>query len=221
MKTMNRLLSIAAAALIFVSCKKEASGPAGVKFQLKATNNTTGVAAKTTAASITWNSGTATPSSVKFEAKKGTTEVEYTSTANQQVNLFNVAQSTFGNIILPDGNYSEIELKINVNGTTASPALELNGTYNNGSVDIPVSFKATTPLLIKAEKNNVDITGGSFTAVTELNLSLYTTGITQTMLNNATKTNGIIDISSTSNSSLYNIIVNNIGQFHHAEFNHD
>src|SRR5205085_1111300 len=159
-------------------------------------------------------------SSVKFEAKKGTTEVEYSSTAGQQVNLFSLAQSAFGNITLPDGTYSEIELKINVNGTTTTPALELNGVYNNGTADIPVSFRVTTPLIIKAEKNNVDITSGSFTAVTELDLSVYTTGITQTMLNNAAKTNGTIVISSVSNASLYNIIVNNIDRFHHAEFNH-
>jgi hypothetical protein len=137
------------------------------------------------------------------------------------VNLFTIAQSTFGNITLPDGNYSEIELKISVNGTTSTPALELNGIYNNGTTDIPVSFRITTPLLIKAEKNNVDITGGSFTAVTELNLSLYTTGITQSMLNGATQTGGTIVISSASNANLYNIILNNIDRFHHAEFNHD
>lgn len=219
MKTAKHLLSIAAATIILISCKKEYSGPAGVKFQLKATNNITAVA-KTTAASITWTSGTATPSLVKFEAKKGTTEVEFSSTAGQQVNLFSVTQSTFGNITLPDGNYSEIELKINVNGTTASPALELNGTYNNGTVDIPVLFQVTTPLIIKAEKNNVDIAGGSFTAVTELDLSLYTTGITQAMLNSTVKTGGTIVISSTSNANLYNIVVNNIDRFHHAEFNH-
>jgi hypothetical protein len=38
MKTTKSLLSIIAATAIFVSCKKDSSGPAGVKFQLKATN---------------------------------------------------------------------------------------------------------------------------------------------------------------------------------------
>ncbi len=223
MKTTKRLLNIAAAVLLFMSCKKEGSdpaGPAALKFQLKATNTSTGIAARSTAATITWASGTATPTMVKFEAKKGTMEVEYTSTAGSQVNLFTVAQSSFGNITLPEGTYNEIELKIDVNGTPAAPALELNGTYNNGTANIPVSFRATTPLLIKAEKNNVIVSGGSFTAVTELNLSLYTTGITQAMLNSATSTGGTIVISSTSNANLYNIIVSNIDRFHHAEFNH-
>lgn len=225
-KTMNTmkmksLFILAATAIILTSCKKDAAGPAGIKFQLKATNTSANVAARSDAATINWTSGTATPASVKFEAKKGTTEVEFTSTANQQVDLFTVAQSTFGNITLPDGTYNEIELKINVNGTTAVPALELNGNYNNGTASIPVSFRVTTPLLIKAEKNNVAITSGSFTAVTELNLSLYTTGISQTMLNNATQSSGTITISSTSNANLYNIIINNIDRFHHADINHD
>lgn len=219
MTTTKRLLSIAVAAVILVSCKKENLGPAGVDFQLKATS-TSATLQRSNAATIQWNSGTATPTSVKFEAKKGTMEVEYTSTANQQVNLFTVAQSTFGNVTLPDGTYNEIELKIQLNGSTSSPALELNGTYNNGSTNIPVIFRVTTPLLIKSEKNNVAIGSGAFTAVTELNLSTFTTGISQVTMNSASQTNGSIVISSTSNANIYNTIISNINRFHHAEFNH-
>lgn len=221
MKTTSLILGAALAVTVFSSCSKEASGPASVKFQLKASNPVAGLAARSTAATIQWNSGTATPTAVKFEAKKGTTEIEYTSTAGQQVNLFTISQSTFGSITLPDGTYNEIELKINIDGTTSAPALELNGVYNNGTTDIPVSFRVTTPLLIKAEKNNVVVSGGSLTAVTELNLALYTTGITQSMLNSATKTAGTIVISSVSNPGIYQQIVANIDRFHHAEFNHD
>lgn len=221
MKTTSLIFGAALAITVFSSCSKKASGPASVKFQLKASNPVAGLAARSTAATIQWNSGTATPTAVKFEAKKGTTEIEYTSTAGQQVNLFTISQSTFGSITLPDGTYNEIELKINIDGTTSAPALELNGIYNNGTTDIPVSFRVTTPLLIKAEKNNVVVSGGSLTAVTELNLALYTTGITQSMLNSATKTAGTIVISSVSNPGIYQQIVANIDRFHHAEFNHD
>src|SRR4051812_39428367 len=112
MKTSKRLLGIAAAALIFTSCKKDASGgPAAVDFQLQATSTTANLQ-RTDAATIQWTTGTATPSSVKFEAKKSTSEIEFTSTASQQVNLFTLAQSSFGNMTLPDGTYNEIELKI-------------------------------------------------------------------------------------------------------------
>lgn len=220
MKTSKRLLSIAAAALIFTSCKKEASsGPAGVDFQLQATNTLAGIQ-RTDAASIQWTAGTATPASIKFEAKKNASEIEFTSTAGQQVNLFNVAQSSFGNMTLPDGTYNEIELKIQLDGSASVPALELSGIYNNGTANIPVVFRITTPLQIKTESNNVTVTGGAFTAITALNLASFTTGISQAMLNSATQTGGSIVISSSSNANLYNIIISNISQFHHTEFNH-
>jgi hypothetical protein len=220
MKTAKGIMSIAVAGLIFTACKKQtAAGPAGVNFQLKAVN-TVAALQRTDAATIQWTAGTATPASVKFEAKKDATEIEFTSTSGQPVNLFTVAQSTFGSLTLPDGTYNEIELKIQLNGSTAVPALEVNGIYNNGSANIPVVFKVTTPLLIKAEKNNVAIAGGAFTAVTSLDLSAFTTGVSQAMLNSATLTSGSIIISAASNVNLYNIIITNIDRFHHAEFEH-
>ncbi len=216
---MKSLCSVAVAALIFVSCKKDSSGPASVDFQLQATNTVVGLQ-RCTAASVQWTSGTATPTSVKFEAKKSTSEIEYTSTANQQVNLFSIAQSSFGNMTLPDGTYSEIELKIQLNGSNANPALQLNGSYNNGTTNIPVTFLVTTPVLVKTESNNVAVSGGAFTAVTALNLNSLMSGISQAAMSSATQTNGAIVISSASNTNLYNIVVANINQFHHTDFNH-
>jgi len=216
---MKNLWSIALTAVLFTSCKKESSGPAAVDFQLQATNTLVGLQ-RTNAASVQWNSGIATPTSVKLEAKRNTTEIEYTSTANQQVNLFNISQSTFGNITLQDGTYTEIETKIQLNGSNANPALQLNGTYNNGTGNVPVTFMVTTPLLIKTESSNVAVSGGSFTAVTALNLSSIMSGISQAAMNAATLTGGAIVISSASNANLYNTIITNINQFHHTDFNH-
>lgn len=219
MKTMKSLLSIAVTLLIFTSCKKNTSGPAAVDFQLQAVN-TTAALQRTTAASIQWVSGTAITSSVKFEAKKNASEIEFNTTASQQVNLFSAVQNSFGNITLPDGTYSEIELKIQLNGSSATPALVLNGNFNNGTVNIPVVLMVTTPLLLKTESNNVTVSGGAFTALTALNLSSFTSGISTAMMNSATQSSGSIIISSSSNASLYNIIISNINQFHHTEFNH-
>jgi major membrane immunogen (membrane-anchored lipoprotein) len=220
MKAMRFTLSLATATILLVSCsKKDVSGPSGVNFQLKATNTVTTLNSRTDAATITWTSGTATPTSVKFEATQSASEIEFSSTANQQVDLF-AAASSFGNITLPAGTYNEIELKMQLNGTTSAPALELNGTFNNGTTNIPVKFQVTTSLLVKAEKNNVTINGGAFTAVTALDLSTFTTGISQSAINSATFTNGTLVISSASNTNFYNIIISNINRFHHAEFEH-
>jgi uncharacterized membrane protein len=58
-------------------------------------------------------------------------------------------------------------------------------------------------------------------ALTTINLSLLTTGVSELMLNNAVLTNGTIIISSTSNANIYNIILNNLHDSDEVEFEHD
>ncbi len=75
---------------------------------------------------------------------------------------------------------------------------------------------------IETEKENVVITdNNSYTALTTLNLSLLTRGITESMLNSATRTNGTILISSTSNTNIYNIILKNLEDCDGIEFEDD
>ena len=60
----------------------------------------------------------------------------------------------------------------------------------------------------------------SITALTTLNLSIVSGGITQAMLNSATISGGKILISASSNVNLYTILINNLQQFHHVDVNH-
>ena len=70
--------------------------------------------------------------------------------------------------------------------------------------------------------NNVTVSANSgYNALTSLNLSLLSRGITQIMLENAVKTNGTIVISSSLNVDLYNIILNNLKESDEIEFKHD
>ncbi len=98
----------------------------------------------------------------------------------------------------------------------------MNGQYTSGSVTTPVKFIVNSPLELKNEKNNVVVTGNnSYKALTTINLSLLTTGVSELMLNNAVLTNGTIIISSTSNANIYNIILNNLHDSDEVEFEHD
>ena len=70
--------------------------------------------------------------------------------------------------------------------------------------------------------NNVTVLANNgYNALTTLNLSLLTRGITQTMLDNAVKTNGTILINSLSNVDLYNIILNNLNECDDIDFEDD
>ena len=221
MKTQLLISFIAATTLLTTSCKKNNNnGTAGVKYQLQTTNRSS-VIARTTSGNILWTSGSAYATEVKFEAKKDNNEVEFKSQTAQLIDIF-LPVATLSTITLNPGTYSEVEFEVELNPSGSNPALELNGQYTSGPVTTPVKFTVNSPLELKNEKNNVVVTdNNSYKALTTLNLSLITTGVTETMLNNAVRTGGTILISSTSNSNIYNIILANLHDSDEVEFDHD
>ena len=220
MKT-QLLLSFIAATTLITGCKKNNNnGTAGIKYQLQTTNRSS-VIARTTSGNIVWTSGSAYATEVKFEAKKDNNEVEFKSQTAQLIDIF-LPVATLSTITLNPGTYSEVEFEVELNPNGNNPALELNGQYTSGLVTTPVKFTVNSPLELKNEKNNVVVTdNNSYKALTTLNLSLITTGVTETMLNSAVLTSGTILISSTSNANIYNIILANIHDSDEVEFDHD
>ena len=222
MKLPNILLSTAIAlTTLFTSCSKNSNGSSSaIKFQLQTTNRSS-VIARTDAGNIQWTSGYGSATEVKFEAKLNNSEIEHQSQTAQKIDLFS-AINTLGDITLTPGTYSEVEFKVELNPAGTDAALELNGQYTSGGVTTPVTFRVTAPLELKNEKNNVVVTDNStYKAITTLDLSLITTGVTQTMLNSAVRTNGTILITSAINANIYNLIINNLHDSDEVEFEHD
>ena len=86
------------------------------------------------------------------------------------------------------------------------------------AVITPVTFSLNSLFELKAEQTNVTVAANtSITALTTLDLSFVSSGITQAMLNSAAISSGKILISASSNSNLYNIIINNLQEFHHVD----
>jgi hypothetical protein len=222
MKTNNLFIPVLIVSLsVFASCKKN-TGSSGFKYKLTTTNRSNAVG-RIDAGNITWTSGYATANMLKFEAKNSAgTEVEFKSTVAQHVDVFTSLASSIGNIDLPQGTYSEIEFKAELAPGGSNAALELTGTFTSGASTIPVVFTVNSSLEIKTEKNNVVISdNASYTALTTLNLSQLTSGITEAMLNSATKTNGKIIISAGSNNGIYNAMLSNLDGCDEVEFEHD
>ena len=226
MKAFQLLMTGAFAILVFGGCKKSGSdaqsSSSTVQVQLKASNPTVVVNRIDGPGQIQWTSGTATATQVKLEAKQNNSQLEFKSTGLQQVDLFASVLVNLGNIVLPAGSYTEVEFKISLSPNGSSPAMDLNGQYTNGvGLVTPVVFTLNTLQDLKTEQNNVTVTGtGSITALTTLDLAYISNGITQALLNSATITNGKILISSSSNTNLYNIIVNNLQKTHHVDITH-
>jgi hypothetical protein len=204
MKTHQFLYPFLAAGLLLTGCKKD-NGTPGFLYQVKVANTTTTVN-RVMAGTVQWTSGFANAHEIEFEAEKDNTEVEYKQQRHQRLDLF-APLSTLSSVNVPPGRYDEIKFEVEVQPHNGEPAFQLNGQYTSNGTTTPVVFKISTPLEIETEKDNFTVTdGGSYTALTTLNLALLTQGITEAQLNNATRTNGTIEISATSNQQLFGIM---------------
>ena len=216
MKRILFLFPVLAFSLLFSACKKNNDGKGGVKYQFRTTSRTSNVSARI-AGTITWSSGFANATKIKFEAEANDKEVEFTSLTNQHIDLF-APLTTIGQIAIPPGSYEEVEFHVMLAPVNGEPALELRGTYNG----IPVVFRITEPFEFEGEKEGVtiDINNG-YTLLTSVDLSNLTKGITDAALTNAVQTNGEIVISPDVNPSLYGIILNNLHESDQCDFDHD
>jgi hypothetical protein len=226
MKIFNLLMPVAASMLLLAGCNKSSSdaaaGNSSMQFQLKVANPLVVVNKPGATGSILWTSGSAAATEVKMEAKKNNSELEFKSSGIHQIDLFASVVASLGSFTIPVGTYTEVEFKITLNQNGSNPAMELNGQYTNGTGGItPVVFSLNSLFILKAEQNNVSVTGNSsITGLTTLDLSFVSNSITLAMMNSATITGGKIMISASSNTGLYNIIKNNLQEFHHIDVSH-
>jgi hypothetical protein len=212
MKTGTIILS-AILTVGMISCKKNvdsvSSSNSGLDFQLRATSPSS-IVARTTA-TITWESGFVNANMIKFEAKQNGQETEFKSNVQKHVDLFGTL-STIGTINLPTGTFDEVEFKIEAAPNGNEPAFQLQGTVNG----VPVMVKVDNALEIKSEQSQVTLSGADI-ALNTITLSQLTDGLSAADFTNATQTNGVIVISSSSNKNLFDAIVANFRTHHETE----
>lgn len=203
MKTLHTLLAATVSVGLLASCSKS-NDEGSVSFRLQTTNRSSNTG-RVTGGTLAWTSGSAYVTNAKLEAKnQSQAEVEFKTPVNRRVDLF-ASVSTLGNVTLSPGTYQEVEVKLDLASTATDTALVMRGTFTNSSgVSTPVVFVGSNLLEFKSEAHNVTLTGsGDFTFTTSINLSVVTSAITEALLNAATRTNGAIVISASSNTALY------------------
>lgn len=219
-------ISIMIAAAMLTSCKKGdpsyATASAQLSMGIKADNaitsfasNTGGQAVNSTnsvAAGIAFTSAIANISGFKFEAKRKGVQIEVKSNNLTTVDLFAISPSMTG-VSLDTGTYAEIEIRVafTKSSTTTLPlVVKGNFTTSTGTV-IPFEFDLNDNAEIKAEAHDVVVDGkASFVNIVTLHLNKLLAGVSAAEVAAATQTSGTIIVSSTSNSSIYNKILNNL-----------
>ena len=168
--------------------------------------------ALSTAPTVVWTSGIANISGFKFEARKKGLNIEVVSHNVAHVDLFALAAS-LPNVTLDTGTYKEIEIRIAfTKTTTADLPLVLKGTFTTqGGAAVPIELDFNDNAEVRTGADNVVVDGKTdITTIVKLHLNRLFRGITSAALDQATRTNGTIVISGSSNTSFYDQISHNI-----------
>lgn len=222
---------ILVAGLILSSCTKENStGDGKLSYKVKPANFTASVGptvagsglivAVNSNSSLTWTSGNVNVSEIDFEAKSKSAKIEYELKQAFNVDLFNLSP-VLGSITLPDATYEEVELKLVLKkSATSNIPLTLKGSYTDGSgTKIPVEFYFNEDFEAEVEAENIIVSGtNDYLGLINVQLNKFLTNVVSADLSGATKTNGVIVISSTSNMELYAKLKANLNAFADCDF---
>jgi hypothetical protein len=209
-----------------VSCKKDNTTNSGtgaeVAFALTADNATStlgttsanGPVVNATAAnaSINWTSAIANISRFKLEAKKNGIETEIHSKNISGLDLFSLNQASI-TALIDTGTYREIEIKVLlVKSSGTDIPLTVKGVFTSaGGAVVPIEFDYNENAILKSEAENVTVDGTSdVTAKLNLHLNKLLSRIPSAEIDAATRTNGTIIISNSSNATIYNKVIANI-----------
>jgi hypothetical protein len=230
----NKLLPIWTVIVITVSstflasCKKDNTAPAPLppstvntqlSFGVKADNpfSTFSIIAQgnstySSTATVNFTSGTANISGFKLEATKRNLQIEIRSKNLANVDLFSTNTALTGATI-DTGTYNQIEVRVELSkSSTAALPLVLKGTFtNNSATAMPIELDFNDDAEIKAQAQNVVVSNNaSLSTIITMHLNRLLAGVSATQLNSATLTNGTLVISSTSNTSIYAQVKNNL-----------
>lgn len=231
-KNLRAVLSLLfGVTVILSSCsKEEAIGSGELQYQVKPAGFTGTIASTGTSSglvgvigssnTLSFTSGSVNVSEIDFEAESKTVEIEYELKKFLNINLFNLSP-ILGSVNIPEGTYEEVELKLVLKKSTDSTIpLTLKGTYKDANgLSTPVEFYFNEEYEIEIEAENVLVKSNTdYIGLVNLQLNKLLLNIGSNDLSGATKTNGVIVISSTSNLSLYNKFKLNLNAFGDCDF---
>ena len=214
---MKKLLILPVACIaIFTSCNKDCGSanpePSNQKqtivFGIKAASSSANQK-NTPGPKVHWSAGVANASLVRFQGKLQNATITTQATLTDPINIFG-ALPVVNTFTIPTGTYRQASLSVNLTNNT-NPALLLHGNYTDNTTTIPVDLVVGQDLVLATEYKDIDVTSNTVNAFTTVDMDAYTEGITADMLQNAQQSiGGNVIISNTSNTAMYDIIVNNI-----------
>jgi hypothetical protein len=209
--------------LVFTSCdddddKKGAT--MDVSFKMKTTSTTT--TKSMTPNSLVFNSGSVTIREIVFDGEKSDTTMSVSITHEQiaTIDLVTGVATPAVEVEIPVGAYTDVNLGIEIYDEVDDPSVIAEGIYTNADgTEIPVRFEFNSGEVFEADAEAHTFKDGS-SAIAEIDFSpaVWFSTITGTQLDNAEQVAGVIIVSESYNSGIFDIVADKLDDATQATF---
>lgn len=218
MKKLNYAFALLIIGLLGLSaCNEDEVTQPVVNFKFNTVNTTSSIPSGRVAAnSLTFSSGFITLREIQFEAE--TDEADSIEVNIEQVVVIDFATGEtnpdLSGLTFPVGTYTEIEVELELNDDNNNPSVVIEGTFvdrNDNSHPIRFEFNSGETFEVEKEGRITFAEGAQVLAEITFDPGMWFSGVTSEDLELATKNSeGIIVISESSNTSIFNIVADGL-----------
>jgi uncharacterized lipoprotein YbaY len=216
------------AAALFSSCDDDTAPPAKARLNLQVSTNrqpTTKTGREASVNQLVFTTGSIKFREVVFDADiVGAVGADTSiSITHEQVAVIDYATGTITPAVVievPPGVYEDVYLGIEIQDEGANPSVVIEGTFTDSQgMAVPVRFEFNSGEVFEAEAERVTLTEGrSVIARITFDAQYWFGTITASQLENATRTNGRIVVSETSNVGIFGIVAQRLDDATDAVF---
>lgn len=167
-----------------------------------------------TAGSFLFNDGFITLTALEYEAENGVESVEF---ELEQVVVIDYATGIstpdIGAIEIAAGTYQEVSVELELFDETDEPSVVLNGIYTSpDGTATPIRFEFNSGETFEVEREGTIVFAQNESAVAQITFdpSVWFAGVTDELMADAVQSNGVIVISETQNSEIFDIVADGL-----------
>ncbi len=223
MKQLFKITSlIFVATFLLSSCKKDKvseNATMGVSFKMNTTSTTTGKSSGIN--SIVFTSGSVTIREIVFDGDKVSGgSISITHEQVSTIDLMTGVATPPINVVIPMGEYRDVDLGVEIEDVNDVPSVIAGGVYTSAEgIETPIKFEFNSGEVFEVEGESHTFAADS-RAISEVDFSpaKWFSTITGTMLDNATRVDGVILVNEDNNANIFDIVANKMDDLTESYF---
>jgi len=223
MKRLNGLLTLAAiiSSGLLSSCTEEDTNQGNLTISTQMARSSTALM-QTGAPMLVFNSGYVVVREVVFDGNMA--DGRTISITEEKITTIDMVTGVANPPFLmdiPAGTYNSVNLGIEIQDETDRPSVVAEGVFTNAAgVATPVRFEFNSGEVFEASSDEPVTLAAATPATAKITFDphVWFSTITAVQLNNAVRTNGVIIVSETRNTAIFNIVADRLDDATDAEF---